>query len=146
MWISENVGVFKIFSSTCPRERNRGNEQVVLADIGTYIINRKTCQGCGLGEFLCHIQCVSKSWGFAFLHISCVLFYWISHCFNQRTPPAPSQQLHDRFLPPLLILNWLLLMPCFCHAFAPESSMASCFLLFDPVTQSFSDCVKSQTA
>lgn len=33
-------------------------------------------------------------------------------CFHQRPPPVPSQQLHKRFLPPSLVQNLLLSMPC----------------------------------
>lgn len=94
-------------------KKARGNEKVLLANILTYTIIRKTCRECGLGEFVYLRQCVSKSWGFAFLHISCVCFYSIPCCFHQRPPPVPSQQLHKRFLPPSLVQNLLLLMPCF---------------------------------
>lgn len=144
MYISENVGVLKLFSITCPREKGREKWASHAGKFWTYIIIRKTCRECGLGEFLCYIQCVSKSWGFAFLHISCVIFYWIPWWFNQRPPPAPSQQLHDSFLPPLLVKKWLLLLP-FCLAFASTSPIDSCFLLFSFVTQSFSCGHKPQT-
>lgn len=118
MCISENVGVFKVFSSTSPREKARGNEQVLLVNIWTCTIIRKTCRECGLGEFVYLRQCVSKSWEFAFLHISCVHFYSIPCCFHQRLPPVPLQQLHKWFLPPLLVQNLLLLMPCLlCFCF-----------------------------
>lgn len=91
----------------------------------------KPAENMGWENAFAPMQCVCKSWGFAFLHISCVPFTQFPCCFSHRprsdlittTPWLVSPSLWSLDRSRLLLIPWL------WHLFLPESSLVLLSLL-----------------
>lgn len=85
----------------------------------------KPAENVGWENSFAPIRCVCKSWGFAFLCISCVPFTQILCCFSQR-PRSDLITILWLVSPSLLRQKSV---PWLCHLFVPESSMVLLSLL-----------------